>query len=155
MINLNSLVDGFSVITGSYVLNFVMFLTLLIVVRVPEFSGDDRNALEPYLLMVFLHISLSVLRYHNLYLSNESFILISVAMFAVIGTIVYLSSEWIYASDLNHGAFTSEQCAFFVWTQIEVAFFLSQIFSAILFILASFFGKLQVELSTHTVPKKG
>ena len=154
MINLNSLVDGFAVIIGSYLMNAIMFLTLLFAVRVPDFD-DDRNAVKPYLLVVFLHFALSVLRYHNLYYSNVSFILISVAMFAVVGTIVYLSSHWIYTSELDPAALTNEQCQFYVWTFIEVFYFMSTVFAAFLFILISVFGRMQVDVSTPTVPEKG
>ena len=65
MLHLKSSVDGFKVILGGFCLNLVIFLTLIIAVRPPEYPDDRRTTQARYLyiMLVVYHLGFCVIKY--------------------------------------------------------------------------------------------
>ena len=65
MLHLKSSVDGFKVILGGFCLNLVIFLTLIIAVRPPEYSDDRRTTQARYLyiMLVVYHLAFCVIKW--------------------------------------------------------------------------------------------
>ena len=65
MLYLKSSVDGFKVILGGFALNLVVFLTLIISVRPPEYPDENktRQARNLYILLVIYHLCFTVVKY--------------------------------------------------------------------------------------------
>ena len=65
MLHLKSSIDGFKVILGGLYMNAVIFLTLIIAVRPPEYP-DERKTTQArmlYIMLVIYHLSFCVVRY--------------------------------------------------------------------------------------------
>ena len=65
MLHLKSSVDGFKVILGSMMLNLVIFLTLIIAVRPPEYPDERKTtqARNLYIMLVVYHLGFCVISY--------------------------------------------------------------------------------------------
>ena len=65
MLHLKSSVDGFIVILGSSYLNLVIFLTLVIAIRPPEYLDERKTSQARYLyfMLVVYHLAFAVIKY--------------------------------------------------------------------------------------------
>ena len=65
MLHLKSSIDGFKVILGGLYMNAVIFLTLIIAVRPPEYPDERKTtqARNLYIMLVIYHLSFCVVRY--------------------------------------------------------------------------------------------
>jgi len=73
MLELRSVVDGFNVILGSWIVHVAAFLTLVLVIRVPPDYGEDnpktQNAKVIFASLVVMHFCLGAIKYVSLYLN--------------------------------------------------------------------------------------
>ena len=65
MLHLKSSVDGFKVILGGLYMNAVVFLTLIIAVRPPQYSDERKTtqARNLYIMLVIYHLSFCVIKW--------------------------------------------------------------------------------------------
>ena len=99
MLNLKSSVDGFKVVLGGYLLNLVVFLTLVIAVRPPEYPTEERTN-EAKLLYGFLivyHFAFAVIKYLVLNIAPKGFRnKFALIMICAISLLIYLCHSWLY-----------------------------------------------------------
>ena len=65
MLHLKSSVDGFKVILGSITMNLVIFLTLIIAIRPPEYLDERKTAQARnlYIMLVVYHLSFCLMKF--------------------------------------------------------------------------------------------
>ena len=70
MLYLKSSVDGFKVVLGGVVLNFVVFLTICIAVRPPEYETEEKTRAAKWLygVLIAYHLIFAIIK-----LSSQSF----------------------------------------------------------------------------------
>ena len=76
MLYLKSSVDGFKVILGGFVMNLVIFLTLIISVRPPEYPDADKTKLARnlYIILVVYHFCFTVIKYLTEFICPRIFV---------------------------------------------------------------------------------
>ena len=142
MIELISVVDGFNVILGSWVVHLAAFLTLILCFagRLPKYEGDPdktKQATIMYALLVFLHLVLAVVKfislYRNTYFNNKMTIFIMIMVFMT----CELCQNWVFDRGEDINTLTKDQIKFERWLWIELQFIISFIFGGIFFLLCS------------------
>ena len=136
MLNLKSSVDGFKVVLGGYVLNLVVFLTLCIAVRPPQYPTEERTneAKWLYALLIAYHfifflIKLLIMGKAPKYFRDK----IALIMICAISLLIYLCQKWLYQPGAARPVLTKKQEAFEKWLWIEVLLIYGQMFSATIY----------------------
>ena len=99
MLNLKSSVDGFKVVLGGYVFNFVVFLTLCIAVRPPQYPTEEKTneAKWLYALLIVYHFTFSLIKYLTLGAAPKFFRdKLCYIMICAISLMTYLCQNWLY-----------------------------------------------------------
>ena len=70
---LQSVVDGFQIILGSYLTQLTAALTLAIAIRPPEYEGNEQRTKEAqrlYAFLIFWHVCLALVIYLNFWVTK-------------------------------------------------------------------------------------
>ena len=94
-----SVIDGFKVILGSYLLHVAAFLSMIIAVRPPDYTDNPEQtekAKTIYYVLLTMHIVLAVLKYINIFVNKKLMVVNAISMFGVILIFGHLCEDWIF-----------------------------------------------------------
>ena len=111
MINLDSVIDGFRVIIGGFILNLVALVTIIIAVRPPEYEDDEElthTAFVIYITLLVNHLTLAAVRYLSLFQTRLLRDYMVCFMIVQVVIVCILSQRFIYTEDLRAVTKTQE-----------------------------------------------
>ena len=102
MLNLRSVVDGFKVIIGSFLIHIAALLAMAIAVRPADYPEDvDRTerAKTTYIYLMVLHAALAVVKYIKMFMNDHVNILSPVFMLIEVVVMTDLCGNWVFIKD--------------------------------------------------------
>ena len=94
--------DGFKVIIGPWIVHMAQFLTLMIMIRPPDYEDDEektRAAHVIYGVLIAGHFGIGAMKYYTMHVNGVLSPIYSVLMLSCVITLVYLCDKWIYIPD--------------------------------------------------------
>ena len=142
----NSLVDGFMVVLGSYIVHLAAALTILICFwwngSVPEYedNGDrSKHATIVFWILLLFHALMAFVKYAALEVEWGKWFWdkLPLFVFIVISMACYLAHHWIFNIDRPEASITEEQEKFETWLYVEYCFIWSYIVAGTVFAFVS------------------
>ena len=102
MIQLKSIVDGFNVILGSWIVHLAAFLTLFFVIQSsPDYEDAIRTQQATYLFygLIIFHITLATIKYVSLFVNDFFWDKTALLTMIVVALACYLCQNWVYAGE--------------------------------------------------------
>ena len=99
MLNLKSVIDGFKVVMGSWLIHIAALLTMVIFVRPPDYpedAGKTREAKIVYSVLIILHFVLTIVKFVKLYVSDKISMLGPAFMLIVVILLIHLIENWAF-----------------------------------------------------------
>jgi len=139
MLQIRSVVDGFNVILGSWIVHLAAFLTMILAIRVPPTYEDNPERTKHgkiiFANFVILHLSLAVVKYLSLFSSPYFKDKMTIFIMWVVFTTCSLCQNWVFVNGRDTSALTVDQIKFERWLWIELMFVLSFIFGGAFYAL--------------------
>lgn len=143
MIQLRSIVYGFRVILGSWIVHLAAFLVLLFDIRPPNYKDDRERTQQAkiiYWVLLMTHLVLSIVLYLSLLWTKVFWDKMTILILFVVATTCYMQGNWFY-SDRPPSDAGSDQAVFEQWLMIELFMIYSFVAAAALFLTISKFKK--------------
>lgn len=99
MIQLKSIVDGFNVILGSWIVHLAAFLTLVFVIQSsPDYEDAIRTQEAKYLFygLIIFHLTLAIIKYVSLFVNDFFWDKTALLTMIVVALACYLCQNWVY-----------------------------------------------------------
>ena len=136
---MNSVVDGFQIILGTFMVHIAATLSLIFFIRLVEYDDqDERNKQVKWIYagLIILHFSFAAIKWHATYRGgfwwDKMVILITVLCFLA----CYFMGDWIFRKpEYTDDVPTLRQQKFELWLYFELLMFISYIAGGALYIL--------------------
>ena len=99
MLNLKSVIDGFKVVIGNWMVHIAALLTMIIFVRPEEYNDDhgrSDRAMGIYIALIIMHIVLALVKFIKMFVTDEISIITPVFMLLVVIMTIYMCEDWFF-----------------------------------------------------------
>lgn len=102
MIQIQSVVDGFNIILGTWITQLALFLTMCSSVRIPDYEDPDlvSSAKFTFSMLLISHLALIVATYAKTFMGRLCLSKLPIMMLLFITEIAYLCGRWVYNEDV-------------------------------------------------------
>ena len=148
---LQSVVDGFQIILGSYLTQFTAALTLVFFIRPPEYEGNEqrtKEALRLYVILIFWHVWLTLVIWSNFWYTKFFQDKLTIFMICQLLLACYICENWVYDVDLQlKEDKTAKAIKFECWIDIEFVLMCSYILGGVTYAICNKIWKLSLRFT--------
>ena len=156
MINNYSVVDGMRVILGTFIMQLGGLITLVAMVRPPEYDDQDRQERVRHFFweLVVAHILFAVSGYLYVHYYDLSPLLNSISIFWACVIMTQIFHNWFFEPVVLE-EMTDEQRRFRFMVILELMAMVAHLVSTFIYMVARIFRKPYIQISEGTLAEKG